>query len=70
MRWAAREYGVPAHGITLRKRQFDYAVSRIRAEGLENRVAISLCALAVDSVRSVPRGGGYGRFAERRAGGR
>ncbi len=41
--WAAREYGVRAHGITLSQRQLDYARDRIRTEGLEGQVTVALC---------------------------
>ena len=40
--WAARHYGVRAHGITLSRAQFDYARRRIRAEGLQDRVTVEL----------------------------
>lgn len=42
VRWAAREHGVIAHGITLSERQLEYARRRIRAEGLEERVTVEL----------------------------
>jgi len=40
--WAARHYGVRAHGITLSKQQYQYACERIRHEGLEEQVTIEL----------------------------
>lgn len=40
--WAAREHGVIAHGITLSRRQLEYARERIRAERLEGRVTVEL----------------------------
>ena len=40
--WAAREYGVRAHGITLSERQLEYAQERIRAEGLQDQVTVEL----------------------------
>lgn len=40
--WAAREYGVHAHGITLSKHQLEFARARIRAEGLEPLVTVEL----------------------------
>jgi cyclopropane-fatty-acyl-phospholipid synthase len=40
--WAARHYGVKAHGITLSEEQYRYAQQRIRAEGLEDRVTVEL----------------------------
>ena len=33
--WAARHYGVRAHGVTLSRAQAEYAAERIRKEGLE-----------------------------------
>ncbi|HEX7639194.1 MAG TPA: cyclopropane-fatty-acyl-phospholipid synthase family protein [Burkholderiaceae bacterium] len=40
--WAARHYGVTAHGITLSKEQLAEARERIRAEGLQDRVTVEL----------------------------
>ena len=40
--WAARHYGVRAHGITLSRRQLEYARQRIRTEGLEDLVTVEL----------------------------
>lgn len=40
--WAARHYGVQAHGITLSSQQYQYAVARVRSLGLENQVRIEL----------------------------
>ncbi len=40
--WAARHYGVRAHGVTLSKQQYQYACDRIRNEGLEERVTVEL----------------------------
>lgn len=40
--WAARHYGVQAHGITLSEQQYAYAVERVQSEGLEDRVRIEL----------------------------
>lgn len=58
--WAAREYGVRAHGITLSQRQLEYARERIRAEGLQDLVTVELRdyrdldgAAAYDKVSSV-----------------
>jgi cyclopropane-fatty-acyl-phospholipid synthase len=42
VRWAARHYGVQAHGITLSQRQLDYARARIAAEGLQDRITVEL----------------------------
>jgi len=40
--WAAKNYGVQSHGITLSKQQFQYAQRRITAEGLTDRVVVEL----------------------------
>jgi len=40
--WAARRYGVQVHGITLSRKQYDFAVERVRREGLEPQVLIEL----------------------------
>jgi cyclopropane-fatty-acyl-phospholipid synthase len=40
--WAAKHYGVHAHGITLSERQLELARERVRAEGLEDRVTVEL----------------------------
>lgn len=40
--WAARNYGVRAHGITLSRKQFEYAQQRIINEGLGNLVSVEL----------------------------
>lgn len=40
--WAARHYGVRAHGITLSRNQFDYAREEVRRQGLEGQVTIEL----------------------------
>ncbi len=40
--WAARQYGVKAHGISLSEQQVAYARERIRSEGLEEQVTVEL----------------------------
>jgi cyclopropane-fatty-acyl-phospholipid synthase len=40
--WAARHHAVRAHGITLSRRQLEYAQRRIRAEGLQGQVTVEL----------------------------
>ena len=40
--WAARQYGVRAHGITLSRQQLEYAQQRIHAEGLQDLVTVEL----------------------------
>ncbi len=40
--WAAKHYGVQAHGITLSQTQYDFAQERIVREGLQSRVTVEL----------------------------
>lgn len=40
--WAARNYGVRAHGITLSQRQLDYARQRVEKLGLQDLVTVEL----------------------------
>ena len=40
--WAAKHYGVHAHGITLSEAQLDEARRRIAAEGLADRITVEL----------------------------
>ena len=40
--WAAKHYGVHAHGITLSQAQLDEARRRIAAEGLQDRITVEL----------------------------
>lgn len=40
--WAAAHYGVEAHGVTLSRNQYDYAIERIREAGLADRVTVEL----------------------------
>ena len=40
--WAAENYGVQAHGITLSRNQHDYVQQQIAARGLQGRVQIEL----------------------------
>ncbi len=40
--WAARHYGVQAHGITLSRQQYEHAQQRIAAEGLHDLVTVEL----------------------------
>jgi cyclopropane-fatty-acyl-phospholipid synthase len=42
IRWAAKHYGVHAHGITLSRNQYDHAREVIRDEGLQDRVTVEL----------------------------
>jgi len=56
--WAARHYGVQAHGITLSQKQYDYAVERVRREGLEQQVSIER-----RDYRDLPEDASYDRVA-------
>jgi cyclopropane-fatty-acyl-phospholipid synthase len=40
--WAAKHYGVRAHGITLSQNQFQYACDEVKRQGLEGQVSIEL----------------------------
>ncbi|MBW2712230.1 MAG: class I SAM-dependent methyltransferase [Deltaproteobacteria bacterium] len=40
--YAAKHYGVEAHGVTLSQNQFDLATTRVREMGLEDKVKIEL----------------------------
>lgn len=42
LRWAVRHYGVRGHGITLSRKQFDYARQKVKEEGLEEHILIEL----------------------------
>ncbi|MDX1933127.1 MAG: cyclopropane-fatty-acyl-phospholipid synthase family protein [Capsulimonadales bacterium] len=41
--YAARKYGVIAHGVTLSERQHEFVQAKIRNLGLEGRVTVELC---------------------------
>jgi cyclopropane-fatty-acyl-phospholipid synthase len=40
--WAAKHYGVHAHGITLSRNQFEYASEEVKRQGLEGKVTIEM----------------------------
>jgi cyclopropane-fatty-acyl-phospholipid synthase len=40
--YAAKHYGVKAHGVTISETQLEFARAKIRAEGLEDRITIEL----------------------------
>lgn len=42
IRWAARHYGVQAHGITLSREQYEYCRAEIDAAGLQEQVTVEL----------------------------
>ena len=54
--WAARHYGVRAHGITLSEQQYDYAIKKIRSESLDQQVTIEL-----QDYRKLPENAQYDR---------
>jgi cyclopropane-fatty-acyl-phospholipid synthase len=56
--WAAKRYGVQAHGITLSERQLEYVQSRIRAAGLERQVTVEL-----RDYRDLPADAAYDKVA-------
>jgi cyclopropane-fatty-acyl-phospholipid synthase len=58
VRWAARHYGVQAHGITLSQRQCEYARERIAAEGLQDLATVEL-----RDYRDLPADAQYDRVA-------
>lgn len=42
IRWAAKHYGVQAHGITLSRNQYEHCRRQIAAEGLQSRASVEL----------------------------
>jgi len=42
IRWAAKHYGVSAHGITLSRNQYEYCLRTITDQGLHGRVSVEL----------------------------
>jgi cyclopropane-fatty-acyl-phospholipid synthase len=40
--WAAKHYGVKAHGVTLSEKQYSHALQKIRGAGLEKQISIEL----------------------------
>ncbi len=56
--WAARNYGVSAHGITLSRQQFKLAQARIRNAGLEGQVSVEL-----RDYRDLPADGSYDKVS-------
>lgn len=48
--WAAKHYGVRAHGITLSQSQYDYACEEVKRQNLQGQVSIELC-----DYRDLPR---------------
>jgi len=58
IRWAAKHYGVDATGITLSRKQYDLALERIKADGLESR-----CRIMLEHYRDHPGEGAYDKIA-------
>ncbi len=56
--WAAKHYGVHAHGITLSRDQHAYVNQLIATQGLSGRVRMALC-----DYRDLPEGEGYDKIA-------
>ena len=56
--WAAQQYGVRAHGVTLSRAQADFAAERIRREGLEGR-----CLVEHLDFRDLPADATYDKIA-------
>jgi cyclopropane-fatty-acyl-phospholipid synthase len=56
--WAARHYGVRAHGVTLSRAQADWAAARIAREGLEGR-----CLVEYRDWRDLPLDARYDKIA-------
>ena len=40
--WAAKHYGVKAHGVTISEQQYKYVCERIKAENLEGKCSVEL----------------------------
>ncbi len=56
--WAARHYGVRAHGVTLSRAQAEWATERIGREGLDRR-----CLVEYRDWRDLPAGARYDKIA-------
>ena len=56
--WAARQYGVRAHGVTLSRAQAEWAAERIAREGLGNR-----CRVEYRDWRDLPADARYDKVA-------
>lgn len=61
--WAAENYGVQAHGITLSRNQFDYVQRKIEEKGLQGRVSVELRDYRqMDGVQPFDKIGSVGMF--------
>ena len=56
--WAAKHYGVHAHGITLSRNQFEYASKEVIRLGLQDLVTIEMC-----DYRDLPREATYDKVS-------
>jgi cyclopropane-fatty-acyl-phospholipid synthase len=56
--WAAKNYGVRAHGITLSRNQFEYACEEVKKQGLQSLVKIELL-----NYRDLPRLAAYDKVS-------
>lgn len=56
--WAAKHYGVSAHGITLSRNQYEYAVEEVKRLGLEDLVTIEM-----RNYRDLPRKATYDKVS-------
>lgn len=56
--WAAKHYGVKAHGITLSRNQYEYALAEVKRLGLEDNVTIEL-----RNYRDLPKIGTYDKVS-------
>ena len=56
--WAAENYGVRSHGVTLSRAQAEFATERIRREGLADR-----CRVEYLDYRDLPAGATYDKIA-------
>ncbi len=56
--WAARHYGVQAHGITLSRNQLEFAKARVAEQGLADRVSVEL-----RDYRDLPATGAYDKVS-------
>ena len=54
--WAAKHYGVRAHGITLSTQQYEHANARVSAEGVRDQVTVEL-----RDYRNLPKDAHYDR---------
>ena len=56
--WAAKHFGVHAHGITLSRNQFEYASNEVKRLGLQDQITIEMC-----NYRDLPREATYNKVS-------